>query len=1622
MADRKGPLYDPYRGVKSLIPAKITSDKSAKNILSGISSLQTSRAGIEALRGKQAKKTKPGLISAIFDQEKGVLAAPFRAVTAFIGSAVGFPDDDLRQYNPLEAAARSARGEFALTGGDIFKVTDEDNFLERLPKYAAALGFDIALDPLTYVGGTGVLSRVGGARLITDEVIATKLLDDAIEIAARKGKSPKSVIDLLSKRRRLAGLAEKEVGYDAKRLAALELGDIVGETFLNRSRGQIVKNLTNVFQDADIAQNIFLKLPDEIRGGLFLKNPITGRPIVRIAGGRGYTNASIDAVNEWRAALAASKAGRAVTKNFSGKVLGPGLAAVKYGLIESNQKRLGEFARTRLSDVTQLRSALYNRAHDIRNIPVPILKTIEDINQGIAKFTPDQQKEFNAAFEHFFNFSKDVTTETSSEIAHAAKNSADRLRAHFDELSQALRDAGVDIGYQEGFNPLKYSDEELERLGRIDPRQGPDTRDRYRGDLERTKMMAPVSIEELEAMSPTVKLAALNPVEANRVLGRKAFETDPFKVMTFYTDWVARTISDNRMVRALEATGVLVRLPSESTKILNIVNAKHYTSAVGKLAPEAVARATEAESAIQQELNNLVSSKKVAELERQRIGRINATEQAYNTAKEQEDVVRRQLVETDRAIKTLEPDVDRLQRVLDRYGFKFEAVRERIRKLRVKHANRSARLAEVEATKMETIEDAKLHLQRLQERGGEVRIYARDTEQLEDITIAPATRGEIAEAKREVKAAEKRGKELQKEINVRAESIKDIEDEIDEMSAIIEDTRGTLSAVEVERFQDYVTALDRKRTLTAEYEGLRNNRRVAKREMDAAKLDVMMPRGKGVQIVVDAYVTARRQYLDFAATIRGIAKEDLTPEQATKLAQLKGASKDARWIMTNTLGFVGKKSKQPGRQFANEVVKLADRLTAQQMSTARVIANAEKLGDFIEAIGYAGASRDAAMTAMNDLMRAYRSIRRYVSKADLDLLDINERAVYEGLAATPIYERGEKKFTAKLEKLNADLNAAHIRGASVEEINALEKQIETIEKLTLDDGFRIVGANKRIRVPSEMKDVYSSQGVRDVLERMYRIQEDPTDWEKFISKVYDPLALLWKTGATVGRGPAYTLTNLVGGLVNNFLGGVGAMEHAVAAKVIHTLRDTIAQTKRNLPDATERQILEESEKAIRAKLANIMIGDKSAVEVFEKFLESGAWWSTDTVFQMQELRRLGLMSGPSGIGQREQVIYRFEGEPATKAEDSFRRVTNFMLTNPVQRVFNDAAQQSELFLRFAAFAHGYKRFGSRDAAMDMVRMLHFDYQDLSDAEIWLKRLVPFYTWSRHNVPLQIRAAFLQQDKVRKLVAGNTELQNAMGVDDNEEWLNDLLPDFIDVNGGFASFIKYGGNHLALFPKTPLQDVDKLLQVTDIGGIPVIVPRGRETASMLGPAVSPLELITGVNFDTGQKFQTTEDMVWQMSRSLIPYVGTAGRIVSAGTIPLTAAGMDLTVGGEGVGAKIINQFVAPEKSVVNLFNFLVGAPYGMSTITEKSLSYGLIEEGRAQSAQLKKLADEADVDYQWLREKIRGGATIPQLRMMIASGQGKKARVEREREAKATGPSGDYLTLLKSIQSGRGTGF
>jgi hypothetical protein len=1579
------------------MPVKASSDQSLRSLVSSVSTVARNKEVLKALKAKEKEKTKRGIVSTLFDPETGVAFAPARFGSALISDIVGVQDENLAQYNPLESAFRSAKGEFAITGGDIFKTKEGESIVSRLPKLGAALAYDIFTDPLNYVGGVGVFARGQGAALAADEKVAGRLLNVAKEAVAAKGRDPEEVTKRLFKISRV-GAAGKQAD-NIEQVATGALGDIIGESFLKQGRGGILADLTNIFNDADVARAVFEEMPDPIRGGLFLKNPITGRPLARIAGGRGYSNAFLDYANEARFRLSASKAGQAVTRTMGGK-LGPALAAVKYGLIDKNNKVLGEFGRTRLSDFVTLRNALAQRGVDIRNLPEKFIAQADRMARRVASFSEDDQQLFRESMTNFFYYPDAIVADNAPEVVKAAKAVADELNSNFDDAQEYFQALGLDIGVQKNFKPLKYSDEHIEKLKIRDPRQGPETRDRYNGQLERVSYGEPAPVKELDEIDEELKF--MNPVEANRVVGENRFETDPIKLLAWYSEWMARTVANNRMVRTLENTGVLMSFPSEVLKVLNVENAKYAMSAIKQLSPEAVKRVEDAAQTLKAELDDMVSEKNLAKRSRQRAKLVNSTEQAYLGAKRTEEDIRRRLVELDRIIRALDPNDETVAKAIRWYGsLQLEATQDAFRGMRRERARRAARLAKAEG---KVVSEADIQ-RRIKELGegwsGDVDIYDPATGKLETVVIEPPSRAQMRATDKKIRELDKEAKGIAKEREVEMQSVRDLDVEIAETKALIEDTSRQVASEDiVGPFREYLDALQQKRDLTLEYDAARAARREAKKVRDAALNDVTVTRRKGISITIDSYVTARQNYLEYISKLRGVAKENWTEVQTEEVKALKSVMDTLRKDLKERLGFAGKNSKKPGAQFAATVMDLADRLTVAQMQTARVIADSQQLDTLMERVVSSTISRDQAMTAMNDLMRTYRSIRRYVTSEQLNELGAFERAAYDGVL--PLYERASKRYTAKADILEKDLRAAIARSAPAEEIEALEKQLDTLNRLTDENGMRLLGAGvSGVRIPKYYEDIYAPKGVRDVLERMYRIEQDPTDWEKFINKVYDPFALVWKTAATVGRGPSYTLNNTVGGLFNNWLGGVTAREHAVAAKVVRAYLDGVSEAKKLFPKSPR----EQSDYAfnfIRKKLSGVKIGDADALEVFDEFMAAGNWLTTDTIFTNEQLKELGLTATEAVTGQKAEIRARFLGESASSTEERMRRSVNFLLTNPVQRWFNDAAQASEVFLRFAAFSHSYRQYGSRWAATDFVHMLHFDYQDLSDAEMWIKRLAPFYTWTRHNVPLQLRAMFLQQDKLRKAIMVNYELGKIFGADDDDSWINDVLPSFLDINGGFASMIEFGGNHLAFFPKLPFNDIDQLIQVTDVGGIPILLPRFKQLGQSLGPAVAPLEFLTQTSFDTGQQYEGAGEAFVGVGRSLVPYLGTAQRLTSAATIPFTLAGVDIGTQWAGPAEGLVGSLLDQEKGLSNLFNFLAAGGVGATTITEKTLKSGLIQRSKAQSKQIKELADKANVDVEWLRSEIKKGVTPQQLQIKISMGYGDPERVARRKQSTSPG--------------------
>ena len=1620
---------DPWRQILGLAPVKVSSQESLKNLMSTLGGVQTSRSGLKAL-GKEVKpKTKRGFISAIFNPEKGLLFAPSRAVSAGVADVLGLAQDtELSEYNPLESAFRAGKGEFAVTGGDIIRTEESDSVLERTAKLGGAFAWDVFTDPLNYVGGSGVFARKG--------LLAATLGDDALrrniiaklEVNALAKKPAEEVSTMLNKlasntrevaegkfRIDVAGTIVDETGTVLSKeirdgLAARSLANTIADGFVKQGRSGVVQNLTKVIGDADIAKELFQSLDREFVGGLFLKNPITGKPIARIAGGKGKGNIVTDAANQLRFRTSSGASGRWGSRDLSGR-FGPTYAAYKYGLLTDNFERLG-VGRTLFTDFTDyknqarlLKTGLALRLSKLHAAQSHILRARN-------KLSKEDQELFDKQIKYFYHNPTDALDDAPL-VSRVARDAAQEIRANINDALDEFRELNIKLGYQEDFVPLMYSDEYIDFVMKYDPKTGAETRGRYRGNLKRDAYTSPLDAADVDVfgVETSTKLSAKSPLEANDIAnpvyfeGKKIeiFETDPVKILERYTEWAARTTATERFVKGLEAAGVMLYLPAKNLKNVNAYNAVAMAEAIGKATTEGGKALREELRRQKDELKRMVSGDTIRQREAQRAGMVSTAQAEFDQAETRLVEASAYLRDLNRQLVEFEPNVKRLKALILNKDIRSQ--------LRV--------VDEVQRTVDNFARDVQNAKSRLSRAADNADLSSRQKKILEDWTAKGklGAADALREVKKEAAVDAKRARQLEQELTDELEDLRDVQESLASLKNSVDKNAEFMATGEFETFVKYLNVLEEKNAVYRRIQDAYRPARVAaKNNLSLLNRDIALPRADAIRQATFTYVELRRQHLRETVRIRGIAPKARTVADKNRYKASSAALKAAKKDMQDLISDVDPSRatiQTAGRAYAREIFRMADKLSNDQFVAAFAFSDARRLDTLIATLNDPNISHAVRMQAYGDMMASYRNMRQYVGEDQLRTLNNYERQIYN--EPDLVFETRGDRFTAKINVLRDDMNAA-INRNDLKEVERLRDEIDKIEALTQEDGLRLIGAGK-VKVPQSLEDMYAPMGVRQVMERFYQLERNTSEWESFIGKVYDPLSLVWKTAATVGRGPAYTFTNIIGGLVNNWLGGVSAKHHALAGKIIYAYDKGISEALAKEPDLATALSSGEAVKNVRRLLGDLKINDKSAVEVFEDFLESGVWLTTDVMSQAAQLRQAGLLTDPFVLADKPGIIYEFAGDPISRSDAAFRKTVNGLLTWRGQRFMNEVNQSTEMFMRLAAFISGYERFGSKFSAVDNVMLLHFDYQDLSDAERWFKRFIPFYTWTRNNVPLQLRAAFLQQDKIRKLIVLNENIKDAFGVDGDDSWLAEVLPDYIDINGGFASTFKFAGNHLAFFPKTPIQDVDKLFYVGSILGIPVPLPRLRETAQMLGPAVTPLEFITNTNFDTGQQFRTTEDKITQMGRSLVPYIGTAQRIVSGLTIPATLAGADLS----GV------PFIQAERNMTNLFNLLVGSPYGATTLTEKTVTGGLIQTSIANAKQLRQAAGEAKVDVDWLRKQIRKGVTLSELRMKIARGEGNIDTLERQKKlelltGKTKGPDKDYAQVLSQFRAGRFGGF
>ncbi len=267
-------------------------------------------------------------------------------------------------------------------------------------------------------------------------------------------------------------------------------------------------------------------------------------------------------------------------------------------------------------------------------------------------------------------------------------------------------------------------------------------------------------------------------------------------------------------------------------------------------------------------------------------------------------------------------------------------------------------------------------------------------------------------------------------------------------------------------------------------------------------------------------------------------------------------------------------------------------------------------------------------------------------------------------------------------------------------------------------------------------------------------------------RYFDKLTNLFKSWAIAS--PGFIMRNGIGGMFNNYLIGVDAGRYGEFLKADFAFTTAFNKTG-------------DIEKALAAVPGRLN-------EQYRLLHASGVLAETDRISDAA----FGLSRS---LGQGDQT------------RDAFGWLGN----NPVTRAVYNGNSRMERVLRGAAGMDAAAKTGSLDGIYESVFKAHFDYADLNRFEVnWMKRISPFYTWTRKNLPLQMEMLFKNPKAYNRY---NIFKKNIESVTPEEDLVPSWMRDRLNIRLPFTN--KDG--QMYILPDLPFTSLNMFTNVDELAG-------------------------------------------------------------------------------------------------------------------------------------------------------------------------------------------------------------
>lgn len=317
--------------------------------------------------------------------------------------------------------------------------------------------------------------------------------------------------------------------------------------------------------------------------------------------------------------------------------------------------------------------------------------------------------------------------------------------------------------------------------------------------------------------------------------------------------------------------------------------------------------------------------------------------------------------------------------------------------------------------------------------------------------------------------------------------------------------------------------------------------------------------------------------------------------------------------------------------------------------------------------------------------------------------------------------------------------------------------------------------------------------VVQVINEWWRVNNNPKTMGLLL-KAYDYTSDLFKRTTTTIF-PSTHFRNLMSDLYQNHLAGINPIKESVSSNGAYKLS---FESLKDLGILGKQVDFENAVSSGFGKLASKFVvtstGEKISLQkVFSDFLQQG---------------------GLTGILRDTPIKDTTPAEVIIEKLQSFWAKPGSRL-NPLGKDFapvvlgNKAAEIVGVHNRFSHFIAKIKQGYAPDEAMLSVKKFLFDYQDITNFERnVLRRVFPFYTWTRKNIPLQLEMMIKEPKKLMNAVRAAELLENDSS---RKEIGEENIPDYIKKEWGIVTKKNKDGTYdfLMLGSYIPAADLIKI---------------------------------------------------------------------------------------------------------------------------------------------------------------------------------------------------------------------